>query len=243
MGKPQSKYNYFGLVFNAKKESPNTFEELEQISSRLLSINDLFISTIIHDRDTDSNGELKRTHLHAYIESAEKYTEKQLLSLVCEFVELEPVQVSISGSNNEFLLAQYLVHKNDPKKYQYELADINSNDIEKLHKLIENKTPTKEQQKNAILGEIKDSKTLLELAEKVGLDIANKYRPTFNQIKQEQRQDFDGLIKENQKLYQFIDKLDLLTKAVYFDGSQSTEFFRAVQDLFLAYFEQLKINY
>ena len=85
----------------------------------------------------------------------------------------------------------------------------------------ETKNKTKEQKNNDLLADITNCKTILELADKQGIETANKYRNTFNQIKQEQKQDYQSLI-EQISLYRIIlGKINKLLNEPYITNQEN----------------------
>lgn len=206
---PQTKYNCFGVIFNATKKSTNPSKELALLQSLLIK-SFYFVATIIHDQWSESELEKKeRTtiHLHAYIETEAKYTEKQFLQQLQEITKYQAEQITLEGSNNDILLLQYLTHKNDTNKYQFSNDLIITNNLELYNTKYEAIYKSKEQRTNELTSDIRNCRTLLELIDKQGLETANKYRNIFNQVKTEQRLGYEDLDKlarslqeENHKL-------------------------------------------
>lgn len=194
---PQTKYNSFGVIFNATKKSTNPREELALLQSLLIK-SFYFVATIIHDQWSESELEKKeRTtiHLHAYIETEVKYTEKQFLEQLQEITKYQAEQITLEGSNNDILLLQYLTHKNDSSKYQFSNDLIITNNLELYNTKYESIYKSKEQRTNELTSDIRNCRTLLELIDKQGLETANKYRNIFNQVKTEQRLGYEDLDK------------------------------------------------
>lgn len=230
---PQAKYNKFGVVLNAKKESINPTEELTLFTSLLLGHKDFFVATIIHDKDILENGEPKTIHAHAFIETNDlKYTEKQFLKLINEILKIEENQITIEGTNNEFLLVQYMLHKNQPKKTPYPKEKIETNDLNKLNERLEETRPTKQSKEMELLEKFKTARSLLDLAEKIGISEANRYRSTFNQIKREQNLDYEGLVKINNLFINLLEELDLLLTDYVNTGIFETKKLLAIRDFY-----------
>ena len=221
MNDPKQKYNIFTCVFNADKKSTNPAEELELLQNTLLTDIFSFVATIIHDKDITDNGEPKTIHMHAYIETNEKHTKKQFLNMLSELLQIDKQKISVDGTKSNVLMLQYLTHKNQPNKAQYEVDRIITNNKELLNERMNTKYKTKEQKNNDLLADITNCKTILELTEKQGIDTANKYRNTFNQIKQEQKQDYQSLI-EQINLYRIIlGKINKLLNEPYITNQEN----------------------
>ena len=204
--KNNAKYKQFGIVVNAKKESPNPTTELEQLQRQLLK-SGFFVASIIHDKDITEQGEQKQVHLHAYIETPQKHTKKQLLSLVVAVLQVEANQVSIQGDNNGFLLVQYLTHKNDQAKHQYPVEKVKTNNIELFGYKYNQKYTDPEARAMYLIADIKACRTLSELMDRQGLETANRYRAYFNQIKQEQQVDLDSILTRYRQLQKVLSEL------------------------------------
>ena len=221
MNDPKQKYNIFTCVFNADKKSTNPAEELELLQNTLLTDIFSFVATIIHDKDITDNGEPKTIHMHAYIETNEKHTKKQFLNMLSELLQIDKQKISVDGTKSNVLMLQYLTHKNQPNKAQYEVDRIITNNKELLNERMNTKYKTKEQKNNDLLADITNCNTILELAVKQGIDTANKYRNTFNQIKQEQKQDYQSLI-EQINLYRIIlGKINKLLNEPYITNQEN----------------------
>lgn len=204
--KNNAKFNQFGIVVNAQKESPNPSTELEQLQ-RLLLKSKFFVATIIHDKDTTEQGEPKAVHLHAYIETPQKHTKKQFLSLVVALLKVESNQVSIQGDNNGFLLVQYLTHKNDQTKHQYPVEKVLTNNIELFNYKYNQKYTDPATRAMYLIADIKTCRTLSELMDRQGLETANKYRSYFNQIKQEQQIDIESILTKYRQVQKVLSEL------------------------------------
>ena len=220
MNDPKQKYNIFTCVINADKKSTNPAEELELLQNTLTEIQS-FVATIIHDKDLTDNGEPKTIHMHAYIETNEKHTKKQFIDILSELLQIDKQKISVDGTKSNVLMLQYLTHKNQPNKAQYEVDRIITNNKELLNERMNTKYKTKEQKNNDLLADITNCKTILELTEKQGIETANKYRNTFNQIKQEQKQDYQSLI-EQINLYRIIlGKINKLLNEPYITNQEN----------------------
>jgi hypothetical protein len=77
---------------------------------------------IIHDKDINhETGELIEKHVHAYVE----FPNPRSFKSVAELLNVPENQVQKVIDKNGIL--QYLIHKNQPEKYQYDFNDITSN--------------------------------------------------------------------------------------------------------------------
>lgn len=221
MNDPKQKYDIFTCVFNADKKSTNPAEELELLQNTLLTDIFSFVATIIHDKDLTDNGEPKTIHAHAYIETNEKHTKKQFLDMLTDLLKIDRQRISVDGTKSNVLMLQYLTHKNQPTKAQYEVDRIITNNKELLAERMKTKYKTKEQKQNDLLNDIKNCKSIIELADKQGIETANKFRNIFNQIKQEQKQDYQSLIKDINLYKIILEKIYKLLNEPYITNQEN----------------------
>ena len=221
MNDPKQKYNIFTCVLNADKKSTNPAEELALLQNTLLTDIFSFVATIIHDKDLTDNGEPKTIHAHAYIETNEKHTKKQFLDMLTDLLKIDRQRISVDGTKSNVLMLQYLIHKNQPDKAQYEVDRIITNNKELLAERMNTKYKTKEQKQNDLLNDIKNCKSIIELADKQGIETANKFRNIFNQIKQEQKQDYQSLIKDINLYKIILEKIYKLLNEPYITNQEN----------------------
>lgn len=184
----KSKSQYFCIVVNEK--TPNELEVLQERLYDCAIYN--FYASIIHDKDTLSNGNLKTKHLHLFCEKPSKIALETALNEFCNYFDLNKEQVSIEGTNNNFLYVQYLTHKNDQSKHQYDLKDIKTNNEAELLARYSNtyKTPPTEAE---IIYHLKNDTTLGELIENIGLDNSKKYKVLFDGFRKDHTEKMTNL--------------------------------------------------
>lgn len=216
----------FIVSIEAPKESPQVMEILEGYQRQFLEWAELsFVATIIHDKDTTENGEMRRPHLHAFFELVQPMTQGQCLKWLETALKCDKMQLSLKGSSNAYLMVQYLVHKNHPAKAQYSTENVLSSNYEELMSRM-NKNYEEPKNEEDLIFESMRKRTLYgDFVADVGIKNANKYRGSFNQIKQEQRLNYDALAKENQWLRAITKKLAncLMKFVVYSKKNALTE--------------------
>lgn len=79
---------------------------------------------IVHDKDINDNGELKTVHIHLSLISDKRHQLKYYLYLISDLLGVNENLISVKPSNSDAGDLQYLVHKNNPDKYQYDSKDI-----------------------------------------------------------------------------------------------------------------------
>ena len=208
MEQPKTKHKIWLLSIEAQaKEKTSIIEELEAYQATLLkSVDFCFVATIIHDKDFKDNGEARKSHAHAFFELEDTKTLKQTLTLLKTALNCNEEQLSLEPTNSDILGVQYLTHKNQPQKAQYDFEKIKTNNNELLIARY-SKTYQKPQSEEELLKEaFENSKTLWDFTQKVGFQQANKYRSMFNQIKQEKKENFEAIASERDKYLNGLDK-------------------------------------
>jgi hypoxanthine phosphoribosyltransferase len=77
---------------------------------------------ILHDKDINEKGELKKPHFHIYL----NFGVAQDTDKIAKWFEVKPNFINkIKGRKKDML--KYLIHKNAPEKYQYDLNQVKSN--------------------------------------------------------------------------------------------------------------------
>lgn len=95
-------------------------KSIDEVISRIKSLKNIKTWCIItHDKDTTSDGSPKKPHFHAVLTFSNTVT----IKTVADTIKLEPQYVNKIRATT--LAAQmYLIHRNDPAKYQYPAKDV-----------------------------------------------------------------------------------------------------------------------
>lgn len=113
----KNRYRRFCIELYPETESYNYEEVLQYLLQ-----NSVTYSYIVHDRDEDDDGKLKKAHVHMVIVRKNGCTCSALskcTKIPCQFIE--PCRKYIQA-------IRYLVHRDDPDKYQYNQLDVKTND-------------------------------------------------------------------------------------------------------------------
>lgn len=112
------KYSY--IAFSVNKE-----EQFDSIIETLADFADppKWYGFIFHDKDKDENGELKKRHMHVFVKS-----HPLRLSAWADKFDLPENMIEIPKS--VYACARYLIHADQPEKYQYNIDDVVSSNIE-----------------------------------------------------------------------------------------------------------------
>lgn len=137
---------------------------------------------IIHDLDVNDDGEPKRVHIHAYVECKQCKRIMTQLNSLAGALGFDTLAISAqSASNNPAGFFQYLIHKNNPEKHQYQASDIVSN-LEKG----EVQTMLEADSGNCSLERFIDvcrtAHTFADVLRSVGLETYGKYHRAIDQL-------------------------------------------------------------
>lgn len=88
---------------------------------------------VFHDKDTDENGNTKKKHLHLVCyDSSPSTIQKSIKNF-----EGATLPNLVEGCRNGRAMLRYLIHKDDPDKFQYEPTEVVSNNIKQFLECIE----------------------------------------------------------------------------------------------------------
>ena len=203
MAQGNTKSTYYGVIINPPKNEPYK-ARLENYQALIAKCMDfLFTASIIHDKDSLQDGTLKTVHLHVYLQTA-SITKNKLLDMLTSLIQCEREQISVDPSNNEVLLVQYLTHKNQPLKHQYDFKDIVTNDTSKLNVLYNTKY-TAPLNNFDIQSKLQTTKTFTEFLNEVGIENAKKYQAVWDRLQKDKNgQNKDAIIKDLQDYVAFL---------------------------------------
>lgn len=122
-----TKAKKIALIINPK-EDENTFSAdfYPKLNAWLIQQSDIY-AYILHDLDVDDKGEAKRPHIHVYAEMKACRRLMANLNECADVLGYDVKQISIDKVVNPTGVIQYLIHKNNPEKHQYEPKEIITN--------------------------------------------------------------------------------------------------------------------
>lgn len=184
-------------------------ETYEQVKAHLdiivndyLSIDSESYGCIIHDKDVDDDGKIKVIHIHFVFRLRKRCRKSTIINKLASLAEVNTLAVSVDGASSFEGCFQYLIHKNDPNKFQYSIDDVVTNlgegeiDIIMDSKSVALDLPSL---KAACLG----SEDLVEIIEFVGLSTYQHYRATildvFNWAQDYRRKEREQILKGGAK--------------------------------------------
>lgn len=86
----------------------------------------LHYAWILHDKDVNENGELVTPHRHLILHLKSQSIPERIHNWFCFFESNTFVEIGRSRS----ALGQYLIHENSESKFQYDISNVFSNDID-----------------------------------------------------------------------------------------------------------------
>lgn len=81
----------------------------------------------LHDKDVNENGELKTPHIHLHLTCDKRHQIKYFIYLLADLLHFDESLISVKVSNSDAGDIQYLIHKNNPDKFQYSSDGIYTN--------------------------------------------------------------------------------------------------------------------
>lgn len=131
---------------------------------------------IMHDKDFDDKGVIKRKHLHLVLECPTRRRVSFYIKHLALMFGVERSQVQVEVSNNFDWDIQYLIHKNNPDKYSYDESEIVTNmsrsELEERLLTVVHKEITAKY----IFETVKACKTKSQVIFRLGLGNANIYK-------------------------------------------------------------------
>lgn len=112
---------------------------------------------ILHDKDTDENGEIKKPHYHVVLKFNNPKWNTALadeLGITLNYIE-EPRSFKKS--------LEYLIHYNEPEKYQYSIDEVQGQMKDMLLKFIQNDGKDENQKSSELFDYIHNYEGILEI--------------------------------------------------------------------------------
>lgn len=137
---------------------------------------------ILHNKDLDNEGNIKKSHLHLIIYNFEK--RKRLSTMINELsekLEINPFAITIDTIKSLEGSIQYLIHKNDIEKYHYDKCEIitNINDKE-LDLLLEYNNSALSFDR--LFQTVLNAKNKTEIMQQIGISYYQHYRGVISDI-------------------------------------------------------------
>lgn len=180
MANLSTKTKKINLIVSFKGYNPSQLSEKLDALCGWLNENSEIYGAILHDKDFTEDGEKKTPHIHAVFElkAVRGVRLGTTLNKICECLRVLPDAVTIEKYTSFEGSFQYLIHKNNPEKYQYDKSAIRSNmDAEDVTNYLD--AVTNAFDFDAWNRICKESRALPDVIKKVGLSYYNMYRSTI----------------------------------------------------------------
>lgn len=139
-------------------------------------------ASIVHDCDTKEDGTLKTPHIHVVIEAQKRARLGTTLIRLADDFGVNENQVSVQSYDDFAFEVQYLIHKNNPDKFQYDKCLIMSNlSEEDINSLLDQEVAPKLTIQD-LIAICSSCKSRVEIASKLGLGNYTMYRNTINDL-------------------------------------------------------------
>lgn len=142
---------------------------------------------ILHDQDILENGTLKTPHLHAVCNmNNSKQRIATILNDLTKTLDISAFLVTIDKYSSFNASIQYLIHKNNEEKYQYDVKDIITNiPTQELDLFMKYETQSEELTAERLIDVVKKAKKRTDIMREVGLFNYRINRPVIMDIAQD----------------------------------------------------------
>lgn len=130
---------------------------------------------IYHDKDADEAGELKTPHYHIVAVFPSSMRLSTPIRQLAQTLKVDPTAISNRRMYDTQLALQYLIHKNDPDKFQYERAAIHASwNWDELDAILDAESDGLNFEK--VCDIVDNSTNLRQVIQKVGFSYYHLYR-------------------------------------------------------------------
>lgn len=139
---------------------------------------------IVHDSDIDTKTLLpKRTHLHIVLTRFKRIQAKKVIADLCDLFQTNDSNVQIMDCPDIPSAVQYLTHKRDPNKYQYDFNKIMTNQRkEQLTAIYEQDLSVYILTTEGLIEAVQSSNNRYDLIKRIGIGNYQAYRQTINDL-------------------------------------------------------------
>lgn len=141
-----------------------------------------YYACILHDKDVDDEGVLKRKHYHLVIKLDTVRSGKSIAKDIAKSLMINDFCISYSVCRSLVKSVQYLVHQNDIDKFQYSEFDIYSNDINETMNIIINNESMEDLDIDILIDLIRCSSKLSQVYRTLGLSKSRQYRSLITDL-------------------------------------------------------------
>lgn len=173
-----TKTTQFNIIISLKDVN------IEIIKNKLLTYLSNYLCSyafILHNNDYNKDGMIKTPHIHLIIYNGPRKRMSTMINELSDYINVNPFAISIEKVVSLEGCIQYLLHKNDIEKWQYNINEIITNIEKKELELLlnsENGSLTFDR----LFQIIRHSKNKTEVIEKIGLSYYRMYRGIIGDI-------------------------------------------------------------
>lgn len=134
-----------------------------------------FYAIILHDKDYDSNGELKRPHYHCVFEMSSPKGDITIAKDIAKTLMLNMNTISYACALNFCASVRYLTHLDNADKHPYSKSEVIYSS-EGEYQMFVNQMDFMDLDITSLMNIIHSSKSLTEVYQIIGIGNATKYR-------------------------------------------------------------------
>lgn len=173
------KSNRFAFVIEKEDKLNNKIISLEEITSYFADLFNRgacsFYAIVLHDKDFNADGEIKRPHYHIVFEMSSPKGDQIIAKDIARVLLVNMNIISYACALNFCGAIRYLTHLDNVDKYQYPKSDVITSS-ESEYQMFVNQMDFLDLDIASLLNIIKSSKSLTEVYQTIGIGNATKYR-------------------------------------------------------------------
>lgn len=179
---PQTKY--WHIIIESINKENGEITNLKKLYEYLEYASEYF-AEILHNKDIKNNQEKERPHHHIIIIFKTITRKSTILNTFSEILEIPKTMITITKMLNVFLETQYLIHKNDPTKYQYAPFEITTNKPKRLNEILNANTDHQEITATELIEIVYKENNFYKILKVLGLEVTKKYYFIINKLLEE----------------------------------------------------------
>lgn len=148
-----------------------------------------FYSFIKHDSDVNEEGAKERVHYHVIIVLNSGYAKSTIISAFANGLTCNIACVSVRKIKSFVKAVQYLLHKNNKDKFQYEYLDIWTNDVNELNLCLYENSSSYELDINYLYELCKCADCIADIYKALGIKKSRTYRSLIMDMYKEEHFD------------------------------------------------------
>ena len=172
------------LIFSLKGHEEYLQDYLDILGKVADDLDFIEYAYILHDLDINEEGVAKTPHIHFCGKATSPRRLVTWVNLFAKQLNLNPLAISVQKLKDFKGAIRYLVHKDNPEKYQYDVSSIRSSiDLEEL-KIIINKENDEEEgiTYDLLLEKLRHCEFKAQLAQEIGASVYVHYHRLINEL-------------------------------------------------------------